>query len=202
MQYKALITRMMTVADESLSIIIEDTDTFDSFQTKVKEALTITDHRASRHQKVLLEDTNLTDKLSLDELKAVNTAVELIYPTVSLPQRCSLEQSSFEFAKNLASGEVVKIFLHEVDSYDDLMQAITNIWSLIDYRLELTNQRELDFLEYYKSLDYNTKLKVQLVMDVLFGRSTKEMLESRLTEQTQIELDNYINPTGQTTNAS
>jgi len=193
MKYKALITRMLTMADESIQIIINDTDDFNSLKERVHNALKLCDLRANTQMMRLFEDTDLTNKLSIDEYLRAQHAANLVYPCDTLVSSVSLgDNPSIEFAKNLASGEVLKVFIHEVQSYEDLDNSINEIFKLIDDRLVETNNRELKFLEYLRSLPYEIQLKVCMIMDILYGRSTKEYVESRLTEQNTGELPNGV----------
>src|SRR5437773_4757161 len=120
MQHTALITRMITVADESIQIIIQDIDNFNVFKAAIEEALKITDKRAAVQQRRLLEDTSLTDAMSEHEVKSTIEAADIIYPMQYTIDMEKLQGAKFEFAKNMASGEVLKVFLHNVDAYEDL----------------------------------------------------------------------------------
>jgi len=193
MKYKALITRMLTMADESIQIIINDTDDFNSLKERVHTALKLCDLRANTQMMRLFEDTDLTSKLSLDEYLRAQHAANLVYPCNELPSSINLgDNSSIEFAKNLASGEVLKVFISKIQSYEDLDNSINEIFNLIDERLVETNNRELNFLEYLRSIPYETQLKICMLMDILYGRSTKEYVESRLTEQNTGQLPNGV----------
>lgn len=181
MHYKALLTRVYSMADESLQIIIEDTDSFDTFKTRVYTALKVADHRANTQMMRLFEDTDLTKELDYHELQACRKAAETLYPQEHFSKSLDLGAgSAFEFAKNMASGEVVKIFLHDVESYEDLNTAIKNVWNIIDSRLEQTNGRELAFMKYVKSLAFSVKLKITKVMEILYGRMLKEVIVEQL----------------------
>jgi len=184
---------MLTMADESIQIIINDTDEFISLKDKVYNAFKLCDARANLQMMRLFEDTDLTSKLSLDEYLRAQHAANLAYPCNTLPIDINLGDSpSIEFAKNMASGEVLKLFIHDVQSYEDLDTAISEIFSLIDTRLLETNQRELNFLEYLRTLPYETQVKICMLMDILYGRSTKEYVQSRLTEEQTGELPNGV----------
>lgn len=193
MKYKALITRMLTMADESIQIIINDAHNFDSLKERINNAFKLCDMRANTQMMRLFEDTDLTSKLSIDEYLRAQHAANLVYPCNNLPNNVDLGNGpQIEFAKNMASGEVLKIFIDKVQSYEDLDSAINEVFSLIDERLVETNNRELEFLEYLRSIPYETQLKVCMIMDILYGRSTKEFVESRLNEQNTGELPNGV----------
>jgi len=184
---------MLTMADESIQIIINDTDDINSLKERVHDALKLCDARANTQMMRLFDDTNLTDKLSLDEYLKAQHAANLVYPCDEFLSTLNLgDNPNIEFAKNLASGEVLKVFVHEVQSYEDLDNSINEVFSLIDERLVKTNNRELHFLEYLRSIPYETQLKISMIMDILYGRSTKEFVESRLNEQNTGELPNGV----------
>lgn len=184
MEYKALLTRMYSMADESLQIIIPNTDDIEVFKQRIYNALKICDYRANEQMMRLFEDTELTTELSYDELKAARTAATIMYPKEHIPAKLDLGQGTtdydtafgpaFEFAKNLASGEVIKIFLHRVDAYEDIGIAVKAIWDIQDTRLYKTNKRELDFIEYIKRQAPSVKLKITKIMEILYGRHFKE----------------------------
>ena len=196
MKYTALITRMLSMADESISIIVEDTEEFDTLKDKVVHALRLCDHRANVQMNRLFEDTSLTKDLAYNELNATRRAAYMMYPLEHLTSEFTLgEGSKLEFAKSMPSGEVLKCFVHEIDETTDIAQACKNIWRLFDSRLGYTNQRELDYTTYINSLDFSTRTKVTMVMDILYGRTTREYVASRLApdveavrEQEQLSL--------------
>jgi|SRR6266853_1071437 len=184
---------MLTMADESIQIIINDAHNFDSLKERINNAFKLCDMRANTQMMRLFEDTDLTSKLSIDEYLRAQHAANLVYPCNNLPNNVDLGNGpQIEFAKNMASGEVLKIFIDKVQSYEDLDSAINEVFSLIDERLVETNNRELEFLEYLRSIPYETQLKVCMIMDILYGRSTKEFVESRLNEQNTGELPNGV----------
>ena len=193
MKYKALVSRMLTMADESIQIIINDTDDFTTLKEYLYNALKLCDNRANIQMSRLFEDTNLTDKLSFDEYTKAQHAASLVYPTSNLPIEVNLgENAAIEFAKTMSSGEVVKLFIHEVESYEDLSKNVDDIFKLIDNRLLEVNERELAFLQYFRSLPYETQLKISMIMDILYGRNTKENVESRLTQEEELPNGVYI----------
>ncbi len=195
MHYKALITRMYFMADESIQIIIDDTESFPLFKERVYTALRAADYRANLQMRRLFEDTSLTDELDYSELQAARATSELMYPNEGIPSNIDLggEKGAIEFAKNLPSGEVLKLFLHDIDSYENLDIAIKNIYSLIDSRLQETNSRELKTLEYLKTLPFNTKLTVVKIMDILFGRMLKETFIEQMKGQKAQDLESTVN---------
>jgi hypothetical protein len=195
MKYTALLTRMFTMADESIQIKLEDTDSFDTFKERVYTALKVTDTRAHIQMRRLFDDTDLTNQLSYSELQKAKRATEIMYPDQLLPPKLDLgEGSAIEFAKNMASGEVLKIFLHDYETFEDINRAIKDVWSIIDTRLVKTNKRELDFLEYVSSLGYEEKLKISMIMDVLFGRAFTSDIVNRLKgEKADAELKGMRN---------
>lgn len=187
MQYTGLITRMISAADEAIQIIIQDQDDFSTFKSAVLEALKVTDARAAVQQHRLLEDTELTDKLTDAETRAITKAVNIVYSGNQVVDTTKLRNAKFEFAKNMASGEVLKIFMHEVDSYDNLVESLENIYAILDNRLIETNTRELEFMKFYRTLDGNTQLKVAMIMDILYGRSTLDTIKAQLEKSNENE---------------
>ncbi len=184
MHYKSLVTRMYSVADESIRVVIEDSESFETFKSRLFDVLRITDYRANVQQRRLFEDTELTNSLDYTELKAAKHAAEISFPLEGIPSQLNLgPTTAFEFSKNLPSGEVLQIFLHEVESYEDLSSAIKEIWDVIDSRLKRTNQRELDFMEYLKKLPYEVKLKVCRIMEILYGRNSLENVLQTLKKE-------------------
>jgi len=191
-KYKALISRYLTMADENIQIVINDTEDFTSFRDRVHNALRLCDKRANTQMYRLFEDTDLTDSLSPEEFIKAEYAATLMYPqTHTEPIRLG-ENTAIEFSKNMASGEVIKLFLHEVEGYEEIEEAIENIYKLIDYRLVQTNSRELECIEYFKTLPMDLKVKVSMILDILYGRNTVENVVSRLTEENSNELPNGV----------
>src|SRR6266516_4165097 len=194
MQYKALVTRMLTMADEAIEIIISDTDTFQDFSTKVESALALCDKRANTQMFMLFEDTSLTDALSVEEYVKAEYAANILYPDTSL-YTTSLglgENVQIAFTKTLPSGEAVKVFLHDTHTYEEVIQAVEDIWNLIDNRLVETNDREIGCNKYLNSLDPELKIKISMILDILYGRMTPQEVISRLKEQETGELPNGV----------
>ncbi len=146
--------------------------------------------------KRLFDDTDLTNELNYNELQCARKATELMYPSINIAGSLDLGYNSsydsddkkdtgpaFEFAKNMASGEVVKLFLHDIQAEDNsamLHAAIKSVYSILDARLNHTNKRELDFITYIKKLSFETKYKITMIMDILFGRALSETVVQRL----------------------
>jgi len=191
-KYKALLSRYLTMADENIQIVINDTDDFISFRDRVYSALRVCDRRANIQMYRLFEDTELTDSLSAEEFAKAEYAASIMYPYVNTENINLGENTAIEFSKNMASGEVVKLFLHEVDTYEDIEKAIENIYKLIDDRLVETNSRELECMEYFKTLPMELKVKVCMIMDILYGRNTIDNVVSRLQEENSNELPNGV----------
>jgi len=171
------------MCDETIQVIIRDTDSFDSFKARVYSALNMCDTRANRQMFRLFEDTDLTKNLSQAEYEQAKHAASLVYPTSSIEDLDLGEGAQLEFTKINASGEVLKLFVHELETYtstQDVDRAIEDIWSLLDKRLLQTNTRELKFMEYFRTLDQNTKIKVSMVLDILYGRAHVQDVVSRL----------------------
>jgi hypothetical protein len=183
------------MCDETIQVIIRDTDSFDSFKARVYSALNMCDTRANRQMFRLFEDTDLTRNLSVSEYQQAKYAASLIYPISSLGDLDLGEGAQLEFTKINASGEVIKLFLHELDTYistQDVDKAIEDVWSLLDERLLKTNTRELKFIEYFRTLEPNTKLKVSMVMDILYGRVHKDDVVNRLINPQNLSNGVYI----------
>lgn len=201
-QYTALLTRSYPNADETIEIIVDDIDDAETFKDRVLSALKITDFRANRHSRVLFEDTELTDSLDYTELKAAKRAVDIMYPQEPLPKKLELgsPKGSIQFTKLLAGGEVVKLYLHEVESYEELDIAIKAMFSLLDSRLARTNKREQDTSAYFKKLDMSTKLKVLNILEILYGRQMQDTVVQKLKaahlEQTVEAIRNEITTNG------
>jgi len=180
------------MADENIQIIVNDTDDFTSLKDRVYSALKVCDQRANTQMYRLFEDTDLTDSLSPEEFIVAEHAASLIYPYLDTRPINLGEGTAIEFSKNMASGEVVKLFLHEVDSYEDIEKAIENIYKLIDERLVETNNRELECIEYFKTLPMELKVKVSMILDILYGRNIIDNVVSRIQEENSNELPNGV----------
>ncbi len=194
MKYKALVTRMLTMADEAIEIIINDTDTFQDFSTKVKNALSLCDLRANTQMFRLFEDTELTYSLSVEEYIKAEHAANLLYP-YSRENAESLdlgENVQIAFTKQLPSGEVVKLFIYDTNDYDAVTNSIADIWKLVDNRLVETNNREIACNKYLNSLDPTLKVKISMVLDILYGRMSPEQVMARLKEEETGQLPNGV----------
>jgi len=203
MKFTALVSRSLNHADESIRIQIEDEDSFTKFKDKVLEACLYCDYRSNVQMQRLFEDTSLTSTFSNSELKAATLAAQLLYPLEKLPSKSSLrEDVKFEFSKLNGSGEQLTIQLKELDSYEELNTAIRHIWDLLDVRLQRTNKRELEHMAFIQQLDFNTKLKVSMVMDVLYGRATSEFVQERLKQNAEDELSKVMNEIREETSES
>lgn len=201
MKYAALVTRMYHELDESLQIIVNSEESPQDFKTKLLDAFTVADYRANVQMLRLFDDTTLTDELNYEELQAARSMAHLLYPATTLPSKLDFgegEKKGIEFAKNLAGGEVLKIFLTDYESYEDITTSIKAIYDIIDSRLIKTNQREEKATSFFRSLNFTIKHKVSRIIDILYGRSlretvTKELRDLRIQEaepQAQIDLAN------------
>lgn len=184
MQYTALLTRSYAGLDESIQIIVDDVADLAEFKEKVYDALRITDYRGNQHMQHLFEDTTLTDTLDYKELKSAQEAIKILYPSTTIPSKLDLglPKGGIEFAKILPQGETLKLFLHEVENYEDLATAIKGIFAIIDSRLVKTNQRELDIREHLKKLDMTTRLKIMNILDILYGSQFGETVIEKLKQ--------------------
>jgi hypothetical protein len=193
MEFKALFTGNITIADkndiqESIRINIEGDDTFNTFRAKVLEACTFYDYRAHQQGFRLFEDTDLVATLTPEELAKCEEAARLLFPNKNLPKVSQLREGvKFEVAKLTGVGESLTLQIHNPDSYEDVITAMTQLWQLLDQRLAARNTRQLKHLDYVKNLDGNTKLKVAMIMDILYGRATIEGVMSRLESGTTAE---------------
>lgn len=186
MEFKALFTGNITIADktdiqESIRINIESDDDFPKFKAKVLEACTFYDYRAHQQGFRLFEDTDLIANLTSDELLKCEEAARLLFPYKNLPKVSQLREGvKFEVAKLTGVGESLTLQIHNPDSYEDVIKAMTSLWQLLDERLNARNTRQLKHLDYVKNLDQDTKLKVAMIMDILYGRATIDGVVSRL----------------------
>src|SRR5436190_13877267 len=99
MKDKVLVSRMLTMADESIQIIINDTNDLTSLKEYLYNALKLCDNRANIQMSRLFEDTNLTNKLSFNEYTQAQHAANLVYPTDNLEVKVNLgENTAIEFA--------------------------------------------------------------------------------------------------------
>lgn len=198
MQYKAWISRTLSHADETIQIVIEDTDDITTLQKRVLEAFGVTDYRAHEQYLRLFEDTDLTQELNYDELSHARKFAGLLFPLESLPRKLDLgNKTAFEFAKNLPGGEVLKLYIHEFDTYEDIVTAIKTVWRIIDSRLAYTNNRELRASTYFREkIPLGIKSKIHRVMDILYGRAFKENvvqdLRAAKVEETVRELRDEV----------
>lgn len=191
MEFKALFTGNITIADESIRVNIEGDDDFNKFKAKVLEACTFYDYRAHQQGFRLFEDTDLIKNLSPEELAKCEEAARLLFPSKLLPKTSQLKEGvKFEVAKLTGAGESLTLQIHNPDSYEDVLTAMTSLWKLLDERLNAKNTRQLKHLEYLKNLDYDTKLKAAMIMDILYGRATVEGIASRL--ESGITAEQYV----------
>lgn len=181
MELKALFTRQIASADESIRIQVEGCHTFEDFKAKIAEACMYGDSRASTQMQRLAHDTDLTKNLTESEKEAFLKAAYILYPEVPLPEETLLKKGcKFEFAKINAHGESLTVQVMNIESYDELETTLFNLWQLIDNRLYETNKRELDHMQYIRTLDMNTQIKVGMILDILYGRQFKEEVAKRL----------------------
>lgn len=197
MQLTALVTKGITIADESIRIQLQDDESFSSFESKVQEACRYIDYRAHVQMQRLVEDTSLIEHLNKAEIHAVQHCAELLFPQQQLSAQPVLRSGvKFEFTKLFAASETLTVQVEDIDSYDSLNATIRNIWELLDIRLQSTNKRESDFRAYTTQLDYNTKLKVAMVIDLLYGKVSTDIVKARLTpeelpEQAEPSVEQY-----------
>ena len=184
MKYTAKVSRSNTFVDENLTFKITDAETLETFKQRVYDTLKVTDFRANLQQRRLFEDSDLVANLDYNDLKVARKAAEILYPLEGIPSKLDLgEDGAIEFSKLLSGGETLSLYLHEIESYDDLSRGIKDIFDIVDSRLQKTNKRELDFMEYFKNVPYSTRLKVSMLMDILFNKTTKEAVIERLKEE-------------------
>lgn len=189
MEFKALITRQIQQADESIRVSIEGDHSIREFKERVFESLDYTDNRANTQMLRLFEDTNLLNTFSESEKEACTTVANLLFPNISLPSKPNLiEGVKFEFSKIMAGGESLTLQIMEIKDYSSLNASIRAIFDMLDARLEKTNTRELEVKAYLDSINYETKLKVVMFIDLLYGRTTSDQLIQRLTSK---ELEEY-----------
>lgn len=179
MKVQGLVTRVISAADETIQVFTEDTD-FEDFQSNVLSALAACDYRAHTQMQRLFEDSSLQYVLDETEFGQAQEAASLMYPVSDLESQCS--GTKIEFTKNLASGEVLKVFISDLTTEDDITKLLYDIWNLIDERLQDTNSREMAFTEYYRTLSPECQLKVGIVMEALYGRQTLEQVRARLSQ--------------------
>jgi len=183
-KYTAKVSRSNTFVDENLTFKITDAETLETFKQRVYDTLKVTDFRANLQQRRLFEDSDLVANLDYNDLKVARKAAEILYPLEGIPSKLDLgEDGAIEFSKLLSGGETLSLYLHEIESYDDLSRGIKDIFDIVDSRLQKTNKRELDFMEYFKNVPYSTRLKVSMLMDILFNKTTKEAVIERLKEE-------------------
>lgn len=188
MNFKALVTRQIGFGDESIRVNITDEDNFDTFKEKVDTALAVTDYRVHELGFRLFEDTDLVSTLTQEEKNYCEQAARLLFPKTTLENTSILKSGvQFEFRKITAIGEDLTVQIHDIDSYDNLNTVIEDTFKIIDKRLIKKNTEQLSHLEYIKNLDYATKLKVVMVMDILYGRATLDGVLARLNENTEEE---------------
>jgi hypothetical protein len=194
LKYTAVVSRSLTMCDETIQVVIHDTDSFESFKSRVYSALNMCDTRANRQMFRLFEDTDLTNNLSVSEYVEAKIAASIIYPNSMVEDVNIGKDAQLEFTKINASGEVIKLFVHEVGTgtCDELNTVIEDVWDLLDKRLFITNKRELDFMTYFHSLDPSTKIKISMIMDILYGRAHVEDVVSRLTNPQSLPNGVYI----------
>lgn len=181
MQLKSWVSRHLSFADEAIQVVIDDTDSLETLKARTLQALRFSDYRASQQRRRLFEDTDLTQELTYEELRAARHMAELMYPLETLPAEHDLGgKTTFEFSKNLPGGEVLKIYVHEFETYEDVTSAIKAVWELIDTRLVYTNKREQKAQEYFKGLPIQIRTKVLRIMEILYGRSFKETVIEEL----------------------
>jgi len=188
MELTALVTKGITVADESIRIQIQGEDSFASFKDKVHEACRYIDYRAHLQMRRMFEDTSLTEQLTRAERDAVEACAYTLFPLEQLSAEPVLRSGvKFEFTKLFAASETLTVQVQDIDSYDVLNTTIKHIWELLDTRLNVTNKREEDFREYVSTLDYNTKLKVAMIIDLLYGKASEETVVARLTADSEVK---------------
>ncbi len=181
MEFKALFTRQISQADESIRVSIEGDDTFETFKAKVLEACLYGDARANLQMQRLVHDTSLTTQLNEAETQAVIEAAYKLFPTVTPPSETALTKGvKFEFSKLNGSGEALAIQITDVTNLNDLNSVLLEMWTLLDERVLVTNERELSHTAYTNTLPYQTKLTVATVLDILYGRAFKDDVEQRL----------------------
>lgn len=189
MEFKALITRQIQQADESIRVSIESDTDIRKFKERVFESLDYTDNRANAQMMRLFEDTTLMDTFTEKEKEACTTVANLLFPNITPPSKPNLvEGVKFEFSKIMAGGESLTLQITEIKDYSSLNSSIRAIFDMLDTRLERTNTRELDVRSYLDTIDYETKLKVVMFVDLLYGRTTSDQLIQRLTSK---ELEEY-----------
>jgi hypothetical protein len=195
MKFTAYITRFYQMAEESLEVIIDDIPDFEDFKERVFNVLRVTDYRANLQARRLFEDTELIKELSYSDLQKIRKAVDILFPQMTLPKTLDLNSSQswneeerkgkggYQFTKSLRDGEVLKIFLHEVEPEEDSQVAIKNIYSIIDARLRKTNQRNLDFTNYLRSLDMDMRTKITMILELLYRQTDVATVIQRLKGQ-------------------
>lgn len=159
------------MADESLRVVIEDTDSFETFKKRVFDVLQISDNRSQTHMLRLLEDTNLTAQLDYHELRKIKEAVKVLFPAETLPAKMDLgPATAFEFSKLMAMGEDLKLFIHNVESYEDLNRALKDVWDVLDARLARTNDRDIRFRKFVEKFPFELNMKMNTIFQLLYGK--------------------------------
>lgn len=167
--------RSIQGADESIRIQIENESDFSLFKQKVLESCSIGDARANLQMQRIAHDTDLTKHLDTEEKEAFLTAAYKLYPSIEQPEdSLLLENVRFEFSKINAAGESLVVQLLELESFDDVYSKLSELWTLLDERLLETNSRELAHMQYIRTLDMNTQIKIGKILDILYGRTFKD----------------------------
>jgi len=124
-KYTAKVSRSNTFVDENLTFKITDAETLETFKQRVYDTLKVTDFRANLQQRRLFEDSDLVANLDYNDLKVARKAAEILYPLEGIPSKLDLgEDGAIEFSKLLSGGETLSLYLHEIESYDDLSRGI------------------------------------------------------------------------------
>ena len=185
MQYKALVSRTILMADESIRVNIANGNkglfSWLDISNKITEAFAHTDARAYIQAQRLLEDSDLVQNLTADEYASLAQCMEYLYPKPEITVSCFDKTVQIELSKLNGSGESLTVQLHNITPTDNVELAISNTFDLLDARLAATNAREIAHMEFMRTLDYQTKLKITMIMDILYGRNqNRQEVASRL----------------------
>jgi len=182
-EFEAYVTRQMTLADETLCIAIQGDMNFESFKARILQACECGDYRVHQEVHRLIEDTSLLESMNPEEICAAYTTLTILYPQMKFLPELLKKGVKFEIGKLNAGGESIKVRVQEIKQNDNVFDILVGLWDLIDTRLNETNHRELAYMEHLKTVDYDTRLKVIMLLDTLYGRQTPEYLKSRLAQE-------------------
>jgi len=179
MELKALLTKQVGFADESMRVSISSCSSVEELQDKLKAALTLADSRVNDLNVRIFEDTELTSKLSEEELTQAKVAVDYLFPEIKLEDSDPLKENvQLEFSKLMPSGESLTVQVYDIEKYEDLSSTITSVFSTIDNRLFESNFRVMAYEKYLKTIPIEARLKILLIVDALFGKASVERIKA------------------------